>query len=113
MSSSSGEEIPEEQVRHEIRDQQIIRRFDFGTLQNSPQRGAVILRFLGFGVVRLVGIEPDQARIGDIAVEITHSGYYTNARVWLKIVNGARGWTGTSELQSNFYFTFYLAYSHS
>ncbi len=43
MSSSSSEEIPVEQVTQEIREQQIVRRFDFGNLQNGPQRGAVIL----------------------------------------------------------------------
>ncbi len=60
-------------------------------------------------MVRLVSIEPDQARTGDIAVEVTHSGYFTRARVWLKIVDGNRGWTCTLEFQSSFYFTSYLA----
>ncbi len=90
MSSSSGEEIPTEQVTQEIREQQVVRRFDLWTVQNGPQRGAVILRFLGVGVIRLVGIEPDQARVGDIAVEVIHSGFYTRARVWLKVADGAR-----------------------
>jgi len=49
MSSSSSEEIPIEQVTQEIREQQIVRRFDFGNLQNGPQRGAVILRFWDLG----------------------------------------------------------------
>jgi hypothetical protein len=31
-------------------------------------------------------------------VEVTHSGYFTRARVWLKVVDGDRGWTCTSEL---------------
>jgi hypothetical protein len=39
----------------------------------------MILRFLGFGVVRLVGINPDEAPVGDIAVEVAHSGFYTRA----------------------------------
>jgi hypothetical protein len=69
----------------------------------------MILRFLGFGVVRLVGIDPGQARVGDIAVEVAHSGFYTRAQVWLKVVDGARGWALTSELHTNFYFTSYLA----
>jgi hypothetical protein len=90
MSSSSGEEIPTEQVMQEIREQQVVRRFDLWTVQNGPQRGAVILHFLGVGVIRLVGIEPDQARVGDIAVEVIHSGFYTRARVWLKVADGAR-----------------------
>ncbi len=108
MSSSSSEDIPREQVTQEIREQQIVRRFDFANLQNGPQRGAVILRFLGFGVVRLIGIEPDLARVGDIAVEVAHSGYYTTTRVWSRVVDGARGWACTSELQTKFYFTTYL-----
>jgi hypothetical protein len=69
----------------------------------------VILRFLGFGVVKLVGIDPGQARVGDIAVEVAHNGFYTRAQVWLKVVDGAGGWASTSELQANFYFTSYLA----
>ncbi len=69
----------------------------------------MILHFLGFGVVRIVGIDPDQARVGNIAVEVAHSGFYTRARVWLKVIDGARGWASTSALQANFYFTSYLA----
>ncbi len=69
----------------------------------------MILRFLGFGVVRLVGIDLDEACVGDITVEVAHSGFYTRARVWLKVIDGARGWASTSALQANFYFTSYLA----
>ncbi len=71
--------------------------------------GAVILHFLGFGVVRLVRIDPNEARVGDIVVEVVHSGFYTCAQVWLKVIDGARGWASTSDLQTNFYFTSYLA----
>jgi hypothetical protein len=69
----------------------------------------MILRFLGFGVVKLVWIDPDEARVGDIAVEVVHSGFYTCAQVWLKVIDGAKGWASTSDLQINFYFTSYLA----
>jgi hypothetical protein len=61
MSSSSAEEVPVEEVTQEIREQQLVTRFDFFTVQNGPQRGAVILHFLGFGVVRIVGIDPAEA----------------------------------------------------
>ncbi len=67
------------------------------------------MRFLGFGVVRLVGIDLGAARVGDIVVEITHSGFYTTAQVWLKVTDGARAWAYTSELQEHFYYTSYLA----
>jgi len=109
MSSSSGEEIPEELVTQENQELALVRRFDFWTLQNGPQRRAVILRFLGFGLVSLVGLNPDQARVGDIAVEVSHSGFYTSARIWLRVTDGTRGWVWISELQDSFYFTSYLA----
>jgi len=109
MSSSSREEIPEEFLTQENRELNLVRRFDFWTIQNGPQRGAVILRFLGFGIVRIVGINPDQARVGDIAVEVSHSGFYTSAQVWVRVTDGAREWAWTSELQDSFQFTSYLA----
>jgi hypothetical protein len=67
------------------------------------------LRFLGFGIVTLVGIDPDEAQVGDIAVEVTHSGFYTRAEIWLKVRDGTRGWASTSELQRQYYYTSYLA----
>jgi hypothetical protein len=98
-----------EEVTQEIREQRLVNKFDFYTIQNGPQRGAMILRFLGFGVMRLVGIDPDEARVGNIAVEVAHSGFYTRVQVWLKVIDGARGWVSTSELQTQFHFTSYLA----
>jgi hypothetical protein len=98
MSSSSADEVAIEELTQEIREQQIVNRFDFLTGQNGPQRGAVVMHFMGFGVVTLVGIDPNEARVGDIAVEIAHNGFYTRAQVWLKVRNGARGWASTSEL---------------
>jgi len=46
----------------------------------------------------LVGIDPDEARVGGIAVEVAHSGFYTRAKIWLKVKDGARGWVSISEL---------------
>jgi len=109
MSSSSAEEVVVEEVTQEVHEQQLVNRFDFLTTQNGPQRGAVILRLLGFGVVRLVRIYPAEARVGDIVVEVAHSGFYTHAQVWLKVIDGARGWASTSQLQTQFYYTSYLA----
>ncbi len=81
MSSPSGEDVPIEILTQETRELQIVSRFDFFTIQNGPQRGAVILHFLGFEVVRIVGIDPDEALVGDIVVEVAHSGFYTRVRV--------------------------------
>jgi hypothetical protein len=109
MSSSEGEKVHVEEVTQEIHEQQLVNRFDFFTVQNEPLKGAVILRFLGFEVVRLVGIDPQEARVRDIAIKVAHSGFYIRAQIWLKVIDGARGWVSTSELQAQFYHTTYLA----
>jgi hypothetical protein len=98
MSSSSADEVGVEELTQHIPEQRIVFRFDYPRGHDGPQQGAVILRFLGFGVVTLVGVEPDEARVGDIAVKVAHSGFYTRAEVWLKVRDGARGWASTAEL---------------
>jgi hypothetical protein len=47
MSSSSADEITVEELAQEIREQQIVIRFDYPRGQDGPQKGAVVLRFLG------------------------------------------------------------------
>ncbi len=69
----------------------------------------MLLRFLGFGSVTLVGIDLEVAKVGDIAVEITHSGFHTQAEVWLKVRNGVDGWVSISQLQTQYYYVSYLA----
>ncbi len=49
--------------------------------------------------MRIVRIDPDEARVRDIVVEVAHSGFYTRAQIWLKVIDGTRGWASTSELQ--------------
>jgi hypothetical protein len=80
MSSSSADEAGVKELTQEIREQRIVNRFDFLTVQTGPQRGDVVLHFLGFGVVTLVGIDPDEARVGDVAVEVAHSGFFYTRR---------------------------------
>jgi hypothetical protein len=109
MSSSSADEVGTDEITQEIREQRIVIRFDYPRGQDGPQIGAVILRFLGFGVVTVVGIDPDEARIGDVAVEVARTGFYTRIQVWLKLRDGARGWGSTSELQRQYYYISYLA----
>jgi hypothetical protein len=109
MSSSEANEVGVEDLTQDILAQRIVNRFDYYTTQGGPQRGAVVLRFLGFGVVTLVGIDPEVARIGDIVVEIAHSGFHTRAEVWLRVRNGADGWVSISQLQTQYYYVSYLA----
>jgi hypothetical protein len=75
MSSSSTDEVGIDEVTQEIREQRIVIRFDYPRGQDGPQIGAVILCFLGFGVITIVGIDPDEAQIKDVAVEIAHNGF--------------------------------------
>jgi len=98
MSLFEADGVGAKDLIQDILEQRIINRFDYYTTQGGPQRGAVILRFLGFGVITLVGIDPEVARVGDIAVEIAHSGFHTRAEVWLRVRNGADGWVSISQL---------------
>jgi hypothetical protein len=101
MSSSSAYEIAADDVTEEIWEQQIIIRFDYLRRRDGPQIVAVILCSLNFGVVAFVGIDCDEAQVGDVAIEIAHNGFCTHVQVWLKLRNGARGWGSTSEYRGN------------
>ncbi len=61
MSTLSADEVGVEELTQEIREQQLINRFDYLTTQCGPQRGLVVLGLLGFGVVTLVGIDLEEA----------------------------------------------------
>jgi hypothetical protein len=110
MSSTGGDDIGVEELVQKTREQGIVRRFDFYTTRGVvPLRGAMVLRSLGFGVITIVGIDPNQARVGDIAIEITHSGFYTRAEVWVKVSNGTSGWVSLSQFQMQYHYTTYFA----
>jgi hypothetical protein len=109
MSSSNADEVGVKELTQEICERRIIIRFDYPRGQDGPQRGVVVLRFLGFGVVTVVRIDPDETRVGDVVVEVAHSGFYTRVEVWLKVRDGARGWVSTLELQTQYYYTSCLA----
>jgi hypothetical protein len=61
MSLSEADEVGAEDQTQDILEQRIINRFDYYSTQGGSQRGAVILRFLGFWVVTLVGIDLEVA----------------------------------------------------
>ncbi len=61
MSLSEADEVGAKDLTQDILAQRIVNRFNYYTTQGGPQRGAVVLRFLGFGVVTLVGIDPEVA----------------------------------------------------
>jgi hypothetical protein len=109
MFSPVADEVGAEEASQDIREQRLFNRFDYFTIRDGPQRGAVIMHFVGFGTVMLVGIDPEVARVGDIVVEIAHSGFHTRAKVWLRVRNGADGWASISQLHTQYYYASYLA----
>ncbi len=104
MSSSNAYEV----VVDEVWEHQIVIRFDYPRRQDGPQTRAMILRSLGYGVVTFVGIDPNEAQVGDVVVEITHNDFYTHVQIWLKLRNGAKGWGSTSTLHMQYHYTLYL-----
>jgi len=63
---------------------------------------------LGFGVVNIIRLNPDEVQVGDFVVELSNNGFYTRAQVWIRMCNGAGGWESTAELQRQYHFTSYL-----
>jgi hypothetical protein len=63
---------------------------------------------LGFGVVNIMRLNPDEVQVGDFVVELSNNGFYTRAQVWIRMRNGAGGWESIAELQRQYHFTSYL-----
>jgi hypothetical protein len=107
MSNTSDKQFVAES--QEIQGEQIIVRFDFPIIQITPRIGALILCQLGFGVVAIVGVSLDEAKAGNIVVELIHNGFCMRAQVWVKMQVGARGWVSSTKFQQQYQFTSYLA----
>ncbi len=108
MTSSRENEIGLNDITQEVHEQHLVVRFDYPRRQDELQVGALILRMLGFGIMIIVGVNPNEARIGDVVMEIAHNGFCTRAQVWMKIRDGARGWETTLEVQRQYHQTSYL-----
>ncbi len=97
MFDTSDKQFVEES--QEIQEEQITIRFDFPRIQVAPRIGTLILRQLGFGVVVIVGVNPDETQVGDIVVELVHNGFCTKAQIWMKMQDGAGGWVSNTRFQ--------------
>jgi len=64
---------------------------------------------LGFDVVAIIGMSPDEAQVGDIVVELMHNEFCTRAQVWVKMHDGIGGWVSSITFQRQYHFTSYLA----
>jgi hypothetical protein len=67
-----------------IHDQQIVRSFNNPSSQPFLQARYVVLRLVGFGVVTVVGFNPTEVQVGNIAIKITHNGCVSRVKVWVK-----------------------------
>jgi len=62
----------------------------------------------GFGVLHIIDIDPREIQVGDLAIKINHNGFGTHAQIWVKIHDGARGWSNNAQFQCKFFFASYL-----
>lgn len=69
----------------------------------------MLLHLVGFGVVNVIGFDPTEVAIGDIAVKVTHSGFLSKVYVWVKLQDGPQGWGIVAQPQGRYYFTSYFA----
>jgi hypothetical protein len=58
--------------------------FLFPRFDILPRVGALILQLQGFGVVHIMGLDLDRARVGDLAILVMHFNFYSRIQVWLK-----------------------------
>jgi hypothetical protein len=92
MDQDKRHQLKEVQHRDEIL---VISEFDFPfpRFDILLKERTIILRLHGFGVVRIIGLNPNLARVGDVVLFVTHTRMYTRIHIWLKIGDGMGGWT--------------------
>jgi hypothetical protein len=57
------------------------------------------LRQLGFGVIAIIGMSPNETQARDIVVKLMCNGFCTRAQVWVKMQDGTRGWVSSARFQ--------------
>ncbi len=57
------------------------------------------MRQLGFGVIAIIGMSPNETQARDIVVKLMCNGFCTKAQVWVKMQDGARGWVSSVRFQ--------------
>jgi hypothetical protein len=88
--------------------QQTVKSFNNSSNEPFPQIRFVVLRLVGFGVLTVMGFNLGEAKVGDIAIKVTHNGCVSRVRMWVKSQDGASGWYKSAKLQYQFHFTSYL-----
>lgn len=77
------------------RNQMEVLSLDDVTFFQVPNVGFVIVRINVFASVMIVGIDPHEAKVGDLAVCVIYFGFFMKLTIWIKIKEGANGrrWT--------------------
>jgi hypothetical protein len=44
-----------------------------------------VIRIFGFVKTKIIGIDPREARQGDLAISVALSGFFIRATIWLKV----------------------------
>jgi hypothetical protein len=63
---------------------------------------------LGFGVVTIIGMNPNETQAENIVVELMHNEFCTRAQVWVKMQDGTGRWVSSARFQKQYDFTSYL-----
>jgi hypothetical protein len=64
------------------------------------------LRLQGFGVVNIIGLNPNLTKVGDLVMFVTHIGMYMKVQVWLKTRHGAGSCITIDKHHHKYYFSF-------
>lgn len=54
--------------------------------------GVVILIIRGFVAIKIINFDPIVVEVGDVVVNMRHSGFHTHVTIWLKTTTQFDGW---------------------
>jgi len=83
--------------------------FPFPRYDLLPREGVIILKLQGFGVVSIIGLNPNLIKVGDLVLLVTHIGMYMRVQVWLKIGHGVGIWITVDRHHYIYYFFLFLS----
>jgi hypothetical protein len=80
--------------------------FSFPKFDIILKEGTIISRLHGFRVVSIIRLNPNLAKVSDIALLVTHTKMYTRVHIWLRIGDGVGDLTIVAQHQHRYYFSF-------
>jgi hypothetical protein len=55
--------------------------FDEVDFPKEPKVGAIILRIIGFAIVKIIGFDSTIVKVGDLVMNMRHSGFHTQTTI--------------------------------